>query len=356
MPLADVTLQVGGQTFSQWEKITVNASVKHASRRASFHFVDTVGAPTAQGVFSGSPKITINASGDLIFTGYVDHLGPSISKDGYKVEVSASAKGMDAVDSSVDHTKPDYVKSDVLKVAKDQDTFGINFTCDFTPDGFPRWRPNPGHTLVEALMPLCEDEGATMAGQPDGSIKITRAGASAKTQGGYILEGFNLEEGHASFNTSGQHSKVKVHGQSYKGSGAQSLQIEAEADNDQVTRNRPVIEHHDRDTDRDRLKRRATRRRDKEQGEGIRAVIKLKDWRDSTGQLWTPGNKVYVKSASLYLCQYMLIEGAVYTQTGHEHEGTSCALHLCDPRAHGGQGGGVNKSGGAWGFDDSGAM
>jgi prophage tail gpP-like protein len=355
MPLENVTVSVGGSNFSQWEAISVHASVKHAARTATIHFVDTVGAPMAQGFFSGSPQITINATGQLIFTGYVDRVEPKLSPREYVVAIGASSKGQDAIDSSVDHTKPDYVMSNVLAVAQDQDQFGINFTCDFTPDGFPRWRPNPGHTLFESLVPLCEDEGATMAGQPDGSIKITRAGATAEPQGGYILEGFNLWEGSASFNTSGQHSKIKVHGQSYKGSGAQALQIEAEADNDQISRNRPVVEHHDRDTDLPRLKRRATRRRDKEQGEGIRAVIKLKGWRDSTGQLWAPGNKVYVKSPSLYLCQYMLIEGALYSQSGHEHEGTQCVLNLCDPRADGGQGGGVNQSGSAWGFDSSGA-
>jgi prophage tail gpP-like protein len=352
-PLEQINLSVGGSTFSQWEAIAIRASVKHAAREATIHFVDTVGAPMAQGYFAGSPLITITASGDMVFTGYVDRLGPSIGPQKYLVEVGAYAKGVDVVDSSVDHTKPDYVNSDVLKVAKDQDQFGINFTCDFSPDGFPRWRPNPGHTLFESLVPLCEDEGATMAGQRDGSIKITRAGASAQAQGGYILEGLNIVEGSASFNTSGQHSKVKVHGQAYKGSGAQALQIEAEADNDQITRFRPVHEHHDRDTDRLRIERRATRRRDKEQGEGIRANVKLKGWRDSTGQLWTPGNKVYVKSPSLYLCQYMLIEQALYRQSGRENEGTECTLHLCDPRAHGGQGGGVNQSGDAWGFDGS---
>jgi prophage tail gpP-like protein len=354
--LEQVTVTVGGSNFTQWESISIHASVKHAARTASIHFVDTVGAPMAQGIFSGSPPITISATGDLLFTGYVDCIEPKLSPTEYVVDISATSKGQDAVDSSVNHTKPDYVNSNVLKVAQDQDQYGINFSCDFSPDGFPRWRPNPGTTLFESLMPLCEDENATMAGQPDGSIKITRAGATAQPQGGYLLEGMNIVDGSATFNTSGQHSKVQVHGQSYKGTGAQSLQIMAEADNSQITRTRPVVEHHDRDTDTARVTRRATRRRDREQGEGIRANIsKLPGWRDSTGMLWTPGNKVYVISPSLYLSQYMLIEQVVYSQSGHEHEGTKCDLHLVDPRAQGGMGGGVNQSGSAWGFGNAAA-
>jgi len=72
--------------------------------------------------------------------------------------------------------------------------------------------------------------------------------------------------------------------------------------------------------------------------------------------LWTPGNKAYTVSPSLYLCQYMLIEHVSYEQGGAATEGTYCVMELVDPRAHGGRGGGVNKSGADWGFDDSDAQ
>jgi prophage tail gpP-like protein len=356
MALEQVVVSVGGGNFTTWEKIEIHASVKDAARTLDLHIVDQVGAPLAPGVFVGQPEVTVTATGELMFTGYVDKLKPEIDPEHYKATISARSKGQDAVDSSVDHTKPDYVDQNVLQVAQDQDAFGIGFSADFTPDGFDRWRPNVGHTLWQALVPLCEDEGATMSGQADGSIKITRAGESATPQAGPIVEGANLWKGSGDFDTSAQHSEVNEHGQSYKGDGAQAIAIKATAKNSTVTRNRPLHHHHDRHTDRPRVLRRAKRRRDKEEGEGVRATIHMRGWRDSGGMIWTPGNLVYVKSPSLYLCQYLLIESVLYSQGGSPGEGTFSVLGLVDPRAHGGTGGGVNQSGSAWTFDDSAAQ
>ena len=101
------------------------------------------------------------------------------------------------------------------------------------------------------------------------------------------------------------------------------------------------------------MTKRAERRRDKEQGEGTRAEVAVKGFRDDSGALWEPGNKVFVISPSVALSQNMLIETVMYRQTGGESGGSDCALSLVDPRAHGGKGGGVNKSGSEWAFDGS---
>lgn len=355
-----VVVTVAGQPFDGWEKISVTGSVKEACRAMHLEFPDSLGSPRWPSIFSGQPQASVTAGGELIFTGYVDLRAPRIGPR-FLVTIGARSKAQDAVDCTVDHTKPDYVQRNVHDVAQDQDRFGIGFACDFQPDGFDRWRPNPGDPLFHALRPLCEDEDATMAGQPDGSVKITRAGASAEPQAGTIVEGVNIWEGGAVFDDCGQHSKIRAHGQSYRDTGAQATQMVGEADNSNVARLRPLDLHHDRHTSRDRLKRLAKRRRDKEQGEGIRAEFRMRGWRDSGGMLWTPGKKVWVQSASLDLSQYMLIESVMYEQSaggGGEGEcgpegGTIAHLHCVDPRAHGGKGGGVNKSGGGWGFDDS---
>jgi prophage tail gpP-like protein len=364
MTLEIVSVSVGGAPFTAWDSVNVRASVKEAARECSLTFPDQPGAPIWPALFSGQPQLKVTAApgadakggggAKLVFTGFVERRHIHLQNDSLRVTISARAKGADAIDSSVDHTKPDYVKSDVLKVAQDQDVFGIGFSADFQPDGFDRWRPNVGHTLFAALAPLAEDENATLAGQADGSVKITRAGATAQPQGSPLVEGQNMHiSAEADFDDSAQHSKINAHGQNYSGNGAAALAIVGKASNDTVARYRPLHEHHDRGTNKTKLTRRAERRRDKEQGEGARATVIVKGWRDDSGLLWTPGNKVFVISPSLALSQYMLIEAADYEQNGKEGGGSRCTLGLVDPRAHGGQGGGVNKSGSEWGLDNS---
>lgn len=359
-----VSVRVGGKPFDDWEQIAVQASVKDAARSMTMAVPDTPGAPMWPSVFKGGPEITVSTragddapakggGGELLFTGYVEHIVPDLQGDQFFVRISARAKGADAIDSSVDHTKPDYVKSDVLKVARDQDRFGIGFKIDFKPDGFDRWRPNVGHTLFAALAPLAEDENATLAGQADGSIKITRAGAAAKSQGAPLVEGQNIPIISATFDESGQHSQVKAHGQNFEGNGASAIALMGQATNSTVKRFRPLHEHHDRQTSKAKLKVRAERRRDKEQGEGVRAQVTMKTWRDDSGKLFEPGNLIFVYSPSMSLSQNLLIESVAYSQTGDDSTGTRCVLSLVDPRAHGGKAGGVNKSGSEWGGDYS---
>lgn len=362
-----LSVNVGGAPFEDWDEIIIHGGVKQAARTLELTFSDKPGAPRWPRIFSGQPLITVTTragadaraggGGDLLFTGYVESRHPHLTREALRVTIGARSKGADAVDCSVDHTKPDYVKSNVLKVAQDQDVFGIGFKADFSPDGFDRWRPNVGHTLFACLAPLCEDENATMSGLADGTVKITRAGVTAKPQGGPLIEGEDIHISiAASFDDSAQHSKVKAHGQNYKGNGASAIAIVGEAGNDTVKRNRPLHEHHDRQTDKGKLKKRAERRRDKEQGEGTCAHAEVKGFRDRTGQLWEPGNKVFVISPSMALSQYLLIEGVAYHQTGKPESASRATLRLVDPRAHGGKGGGVNKSGDEWQFDASGGQ
>ncbi len=351
--LETVTISVGGGSIP-FESVKVRASVKEVARVLEFEFADVVGAPTWPGTFAGQPQASVTGGGDLVFTGYVDSRSPRLTAKDYRVNIRARGKGQDMVDCTVDHTRPDYVNQTVLAIAQDQDRFGIGFSADFSPQKIDRWRPNPGETLFHALEPLVEDEGATFFGQADGSVKITKAGASAGSQSGALIEGVNIMSASAHLDDSGQHSIITQHGQSYKGNGKQAIAISAQANNGQISRLRPLDHHHDRETSRDRLKSRAQDRRDREQGEGLRARVEVKGWRDSGGAIWSPGNLVFIKSPSLGLTSNMLIETVVYSQDGKR--GTSCALGLVDARAFGGGGGGVNSSAADWGFDSSDAQ
>ena len=351
--LEHVSITIGGAPFTLWDEVVVHASVKETCRSASVTFQDSVATPVWPSLFIGQPAFVVSIADGPIFTGFVERAAPKLTPKTFMVTLSGRTKAADALDCTVDHTKPDYVNSHVLAVAQSQDRFGIGFAADFTPDGFDRWRPNPGDPLFHSLVPLVEEEGATLHGLGDGSIRITRAGESATPQSGALVYGVNIWDLDGEFDTSAQHSLIKCHGQSYKGNGVQNIAIVAEANNALVTRFRPFEEHHDRHTDRDRLKRRAKRRKDKEQGEGVRCSGRLRGWRDPGGGLLTPGKLMFITAPPLALSQYMLIESLTYRQNGKTSGGTIAGLHFVDPRAHGGKAPKVSKSGKAWGFDDS---
>ncbi len=348
-----VTVVVGGQKFSSWEKVNVRASVKEAARSIELVVAAEFGPDVVAQVFQDQTPIAAYAGSDLIFTGYVDDMKPELGSDGPStITISGRSKGADAIDCSADHTKPDYVNRTLDQIAQDQDAYGIGFTTDTTFAPIDRFRFNPGETLFRGLEILARDHGVTLAGQSDGSIKFTTAGANPPRQGGYLLEDFNIKRGSSSHNSANRHSEVHVHGQAAKGTGKQNTQINAKATDDTVGRHRPVHVLHRGNATQDRVTKHAQHRRNREAGNGLTAVITTPGWRDETGALWLPGNKVWVSSPFLQISQDMLIESADYQQDGTD-EGTRVVLNLVDPRAHGGQAGAVNKSGSSWNMDAS---
>lgn len=367
-----VTVSVGGLLYRGWETVDIRASVKQAARSFELKIAVEIGANAVASAFQPFTPLTIHSVpvgptgpqnsdlGDLVFTGYVDRYRPHLSaKEGggsnAHIMISGRAKGQDVVDSSVEHRKSDYVNKTLLQIARDQDQFGVGFSVGpgLTLEPIDRWRPNPGQPLFDALDELCHDAECTMAGQPDGSILLTRAGAAPPRQGA-IIEGINLLVGEADLDVSGRHSKVHAHGQAAYGNGAQNTQISVLANDSTVPRNRPLHIHHHRHTSRRRLANKASHHRDHEAGNAIRATPTMQGWRDDGGMLWTPGNKTFVQSPFLAIVQDMLIEGVTYKQS--VPEGTIAKLELVDPRAHGGSKGAVDKSGAAWNMDSSDAQ
>lgn len=358
MPSSElVTVAVGGSTYQGWEKVKLRASVKEAARAFELTIAAAAGPAATAAIFAPFTPLQVFATGELVFTGYVDRYKPKLGagkgREEAQIVVSGRAKGQDAVDSAVEHRKPDYVNQTLLQIARDQDQFGIGFSVDpsvqLTP--FDRWRPEPGQYLFEALDQLAHDEECTMAGQPDGSILFTRAGVAPKRQAGLTEGSSSVLEWEGDLSVAGLHSQIHVHAQAAYGNGVQNTQISVAAANAKVPRSRPLHIHHHRHTSRSRLLSKATHHRDHEAGDGIRAAILAQGWRDDAGALWAPGNKTFLDSPFLAIVQDMLIESVDYEQD--DKQGSRATLHLVDPRAHGGTGGGVNQSGSMWGMDSS---
>lgn len=365
-----VTVAVGSGRYTAWEEVAIRASVKAAARAFELKIAAELGAAATASVFqpyaavqifavaAQGPSSSVSAGGgDLLVTGYIDHYKGRLTKKEAFILIPGRSKAQDAIDASVEHRKSDYVNQTLLQIAQDQDQFGVGFALDpsVTLAPIDRWRPNPGETLFEALDPLCHDAECTMAGQPDGSVLFTAAGVNPPRQSGMLVQGdAAVLEWDGDIDVSGLHSKIHVHGQAAYGNGAQNTQISVRATNATVPRNRPLHLHHHRHTSQARLLKKASHHRDHEAGNSIRARLKVQGWRDSGGALWTPGFKVWVESPFLAIVQDMLIESVTYKQD--VREGTTSMLDLVDPRAHGGQGGGVNQSGSAWGMDASDAV
>lgn len=339
-----VTVVAGGANWSAFRRVMVRAAFNEGAR--SFH-IDIAAEPVpsaAFAAFGAGQQISILFTGDLVLAGYVDRYQPKIGEHNQaEIAVSGRSKSQDLIDSSGKHKTGRFDNKTIVEIMKEVNTTSAEITTDQELEKIPFYQLVQGETIFRLGEKLARSQGLTLTGDPDGKLRVTKAGSQ---RNGPIIEGQNMKIGEADHNWSGRHSKIIVRGQRPFGHGEEALEIEAIATDSAVKRERPVIVIADDDTDKKRAKKRANTRRDREAGNSLKANVTLEAFHDDGGKLWTPGALTFLESPFLAIQQDMLIESATYTQD--RDSGSLCVLGLVDPRAYGGKGGKGGSAGDGW--------
>jgi len=328
-----VTVSAGGMTWSAFESVDVTAGFNEAARSFCLSIAAQLGGAGTFATFTAGAPVSVSSNGDLLVTGYVDRYQPHRDKhDKSMISVSGRGKGQDAIDCSAIHATGNFQNQTVLQIAQALDQFGIGFETDQMLQQIPSYQVTPGETVFRCIEKLCRSQGLVVAGQPDGSIKITKVSGASNSP---LIEGFNCKALSADHNWAGRHSHVHARGQRASGNGASNLQIEQVAMDRSVNRFRPVVVVIDEDTDSTRAMSRAQWRLAREAGHALKATVEVQGFHDEAGQLWTPGNISWLESQFLAVQQNMAIERVTYSQS---KSGSTTQLELCDPQALGGEG------------------
>lgn len=342
-----VTVSAGGGLWTAWRRVMVRASFKDAARTFQIEAAAELGGAATAWTFKAGTPVDVMFNGTLACRGYVDRYQPKMAEHTTaEATISGRSKSQDFIDSSAVHDTNEFKNKDPQEIGQALDHFGVGIQTDEQLKKVKIYRVAPGETAFRCVEKLCREQGVFPVGQADGSIKLTKGG---KGRNGALIEGQNIKAIEADHNWSGRHSDVTVRGQKPYGHGEDALQVEGIARDAEVGRYRPVIVFHDGDTDKDRAKKRAETRRDREAGNSLKANVTVQGFFDDGGALWEPGNLVFVDSDFADVHQDMAIETAEFSQD--RKDGSLTVLSLVDPRALGGKGGKGGSAGGAWGTD-----
>ena len=349
MGMEVITIAVGGTVWSAFEEITVNAAYNEAARDFSFVAAAELGASATNAVFAKGTEVTIFSNGDLLLTGAVNRKQTLLEKNTARITVSGRSLSQDLIDGSAEHETGNFKKKDPLQVAQEiSKKYRPKFETDQKLTKLDQYKLTQGESCFRCVEKLARQQGMTLAGTPEGNIKITKAGNERHAGG--LIEGRNILKIGADHNDSNQHSQITVRGQRPFGHGAEALELEAIARESGLKRHRPLIVVQDSDTTKDLTKKRAKNLRARKAGDALKATVTTQGFRDEGGKIWTPGHLVWVESPFSDIAQDMLIEKISYQQ---DDGGSIATLSLTDPRSYGGEGGKGNKSGGEWSQDSS---
>lgn len=341
-----VQVYANGGEWRDWTAISLKAAIDEAAR--AFTLTVPPGADnavSARAAFAAGTKIEIRANGEKLFDGYVDAYAPRRRPDASEISVTGRSKSCDLVDCSIVHPTGRIRDSDLEKLARDLDRFGVGVKVEGEKVPVVRFQATPGETVFRALERETRKRGLTISGEADGSVRISK-GPTGKRHAFGLFEGVNILESEAKHDWSKRFSEYKVRAQSPDGTGDEATRIEESAKDSAVGRPRPNILAADEDMDKAAARIRADWRKDRAAGESLTATIVTAGWRDQDGTIWTPGHLVWVESQFLDIAQDMLIKSVQYDQS--KDAGSTCSLSLVDPRAFGGKKGKVAKSGKGW--------
>jgi prophage tail gpP-like protein len=341
-----VTVIAGGAPYTDWEKISVTASLSEAVRTFTIETTEHPG----QFRFPPGTPVQIYANGDLLIDGYVNVYESTGAHSSHRISVQGRGKGQDYIDSSAEHDTGFWEDKTPEDVAKELNKWGIGIKSEVPLDKIPYQQLKPGETPHQMVERYLRTEGVTQMGEPNGDILMTNASV-AKSCFGILLEGQNILEYQVSLTDGSRHSNYLVKGQSRKGIGAGALRIKQQAGDKGVKRHRPKIIANETDTDTKRAKKRAEHEKERGAGRSIQATVKTQGFRDFAGVLFAPNKLIYVHAPILmHLVETMLIEGIQLDQDSKG--GSISGLKLIDPRAYKGKGGGKGSAPGAPATDE----
>lgn len=291
--------------------------------------------------------------GDLLCAGHTSGYAAEYDGKGAtkKVTVDGKSKAADAIDCHpVKHKTGRVENKTLLEVAKELDEVRCGFSADIPLKKIPKVQRQPGDTIFQTIEREARRIGAMLAGQPDGSIKITRAGTK-RHAGALVLGQAPVENMSVKLRTDQKFSPIVGRGQRAGGTGKDNLRQEERETDKSVTRNRPLLVIPEGDWTKKEFKKRLRWERLRRAAYGTTITVRVSTWRDAAGELWEPGRIMAIVNEPEDIDGDYLLSTANFRQG--DEGGTQAFLTFVDPKSQGGKAA-AGKSDGA--FDPGDAL
>ncbi len=354
-----ISFHANGREFLGWESVRVTAGLAQDSIDFEISTTEIISAfesPFDVWHFPPGTVCEVFASGDLLVTGKVDSYLPRMSPVEHSVTITGRSNGREIADSSPDHPSGRFEQKTVHAIISElSKPFGVAITvagvaAEAANAVVPLFQLRRGETVWSEAMRLIGDYGATLMGLPDGTVQISRAGAGR--QSGGIAQGempgtVPIEEASAQLSGEGRFQQYRVIYQTALGTDGDLFEGEAIVEDSGVEEFR--LSEHQAATEMNPARAAALAKwtASRAAGYSMQATLVVRGFRDTGGNLWKPGNIVFVHSSFLKLDADMVIVEAIFSQDNDR--GTITTLTVMDPRSFFGEAGNSN-SGPIWDF------
>ena len=316
----EVTLKVGGRAFGGWKSIRVARTIEAVAGSFDLTVTDACADHPDRFKLAPGASVVLMIGSDILITGYIDAVSPSLSATARSISVRGRCKTGDMVDCSA--TAKTYTKQNLVQLCTAiADGFGVSFSINGTDTTIETFTVAPGEKIYAAIERAARARGVFLVGSGKGNVTITAPGSTLSAT--RIVEGVNLLSISGDFTANERFATYEIIGHGGGGWNAAAVSPQTATDTGARAPRKLVIAEDGLPADL------ATKRIQWEAATRAARATKLQGslvgWRQDSGELWRPNILVSVVSPSIGVDGKFLISGVTFSKSD---SGTITTLDL----------------------------
>lgn len=344
--MSDLVLTVAGQRYSGWTALRISRGITQMSGGFELTVTERFdGTTTLRPLRPGQPG-TVSIDGVAVIAGNIDAVAPNYDAATHTLTLSGRDATGDLVDCAALHPSGGWHGRTLAQIATELAApFKVPVQVQTDVGGpFPRWRIEPGETVMETLDRMARYRGVLLMSDGLGHLLITQPG-TAQAPAALVL-GDNVLAAHGRASLQERFSRYIVRGQqdgSDEVSGAAAAGPAGSVDDPAVPRYRPTVIVAEDQANLSACALRAQWQRAVRAARASEIVYTVAGWR-ANGALWQPNTLVTIRDAFMGLDETRLISNVEFSldDSGEQTQLTVVGRHAYDPialpqpNAHGG--------------------
>lgn len=318
----DVSVRVGGETFTGWTGVTIQRGLEALAARVTLQTHPTLVRPFP--IVPGDSLDVLVGAEQIVTGAIVDGLEAEVDPAGSSLTISARDQTAELVDSSTADTPSELRNVKLLELARILAApFGVQVRSELTAleegDAFELWRLQPGESPWAALERALRQRGALGITTPAGELLVTRPGENAADV--RLVEGVNVKSTKLSYSHAERFGVYIAQGQDSDGEGSAALlaEVEARAIDPEIDRPRSLVVLAEGAVDEEDVRRRAEWEAIVRAARSAVLEVVVAGFRQEVGgRPWTVNERVRVEIASLQIEARMLVETVTFQRARHD--------------------------------------
>ncbi len=338
----DLFLTAGGRTISGWKSIRVTRGIERCPNDFDISMTEHYPPGDSEDVVvQPGDACQVRLGDDLVITGYVNRVHPTITPTSHTIRVAGRGKCQDLVDCAAVWPNGQISGSSVLGISRKlAKPYSISVTSDIAEE--VALKPIPQVNLINSetswdiIERICRFRRLLPYELPDGNLFLTRI--SSKSMASGFIQGQNVQRASVEYGDDHLFSEYMVYLMSTAmlGEVHDPITIIAVEKDPLVARFRKmgIIAEGGGQAGLDVAKQRASWERSRRRSRASQLHITTDSWRDSAGTLWTPNKLVDVYLPSLHTPSAPVAKWTIGEVTYNFNEnGTTADLVLMPPEA-----------------------